>query len=241
MTVPPPPGATPPPPPPPMPPGPGMPPIPLSSGSAQSNGLAVTSLVLGIISLVSFCVGFLAGIPAIIFGVLGRKKAAELNGEGSGQATGGLIMGIIGTVIGIGFVILFFTGAILADSTKTEFEKQIEESNREYDKIQEENDARNARTGDDASKGDYDITKVEVDVSDYGYVTYTAYIENTADFETGYRAKVKCEGNLGDVDTYDTYAYSLDPGDKKKITAYFTFDSETATVDCGVTEVLYDY
>lgn len=232
MTVPPPPGSTPPPPPPPVPPAPGMPPIPPSGGSSASNGPATTSMILGIISLV--CLGIVTGIPAIIFGVIGKKKAAEMNGEGSGQAIAGLVLGIIGTVWSVIAIIIFILAAATADTATSDIKKSIDKANKEYD-------AKKARIGDEAKTSDYEITKVEKDVGSYGYITYSAYIENTSDFDTGFKVKIRCEGDLGDVDTYTAYAYALAPGDKDNLKAYFTFDQDTTSVDCSTSEVLYDY
>lgn len=71
----------------------------------EVNGMAIGSLVCGIISIISCC----AGIAALIFGivaiVLGAKSRKNSDGSNSGVALGGLICGIIGVVIGI-FTIL---------------------------------------------------------------------------------------------------------------------------------------
>lgn len=241
MTVPPPPGQTPPPPPgqtPPPPPAPGMPPMPPSGGTSQTNGPATTSMVLGIISLL--CLGLITGIPAIIFGVIGRKKATEMNGEGSGQAVAGLILGIIGVVWSVIAIVIFIIAAATADNTVRSVNKEYEKAKKESEKINKEYKEQQSRKGDDAKRADFEITKAEVDVSSYGYVTYSAYIENTADFETGFKVKIRCEGDLGDVDTQTAYAYSLSPGDKESLKVYYTFDQDTSTVNCDATEVLYD-
>jgi hypothetical protein len=69
------------------------PPIsPPASGETQ-KGLAVTSLVLGILSLV--CLGPLTGIPAIICGHIARKRSRESPAQfgGPGMATAGLALG----------------------------------------------------------------------------------------------------------------------------------------------------
>jgi len=65
----------------------------------KANGIAVASLVLGIVSIVFSWIWFLAlpaGIVAIVLGV----KARKLGGPKAGMATAGLVMGIIGTVLG---------------------------------------------------------------------------------------------------------------------------------------------
>ena len=78
------------------PPGPPMytpPPSPPNSGGAT------TSLVLGIASLV-LC-GLFTGIPAIILGVRARREIRESNGRigGDGLALGGIITGVVGTLL----------------------------------------------------------------------------------------------------------------------------------------------
>lgn len=78
-----------------------------------TNSFAVTSLVLGILSLL--CTLLLTGIPAIIFGHLARKQFRTNPGKYSGQgmATAGLILGYIGSVIGL-VVAIFYVVAIMA-------------------------------------------------------------------------------------------------------------------------------
>lgn len=64
-----------------------------------SNGLAVASLVLGILSL--FC-SLLTGIPAVVCGFLGLSKANRV-GAGKGMAIAGMVLGVVGTVVsGVG-------------------------------------------------------------------------------------------------------------------------------------------
>ena len=69
-----------------------------------TNGKAIAALVLGILSLV--CFGLLAGIPAIILGRMAKQEIAQGNGSGAGLAQGGLVTGIIGTVLsGLGLIL----------------------------------------------------------------------------------------------------------------------------------------
>jgi len=65
----------------------------------QQNGLAMTSFVLSLLSLV--CFGFLAGIPAVICGHLARARARRSPGQygGAGFALAGLIMGYVAVVV----------------------------------------------------------------------------------------------------------------------------------------------
>lgn len=89
---------------------PGVPP-PYPSEPPKTEGLATTSLVLGILSVTCvYCVG---GIPAIICGHIARGRIAQSNGTltGAGLALAGLIMGylsiVISLLIAIGYVFLF--------------------------------------------------------------------------------------------------------------------------------------
>ncbi len=65
----------------------------------KSNGLAVASLVLGIVAIVfsfiglSIPFGLIIGIVGIILGVMAKKK------NPCGMATAGLVLSIIGTVL----------------------------------------------------------------------------------------------------------------------------------------------
>ena len=73
--------------------------LPTGQAGGQQNGLAITSFVLGLLSLV--CFGLLAGIPAIICGHVARGRARRLPGQygGAGFALAGVIMGYVSLVV----------------------------------------------------------------------------------------------------------------------------------------------
>jgi hypothetical protein len=115
------PAAEPPPPPgygtPPPPPGYGTPPPPPgyggpgSAGPARNSSKAVAALVIGIVSvLLGFCCAVLGlvGIVAIVLGRSARKEIALSGGalSGDGMARAGVILGIIGSVVGVVMTIL---------------------------------------------------------------------------------------------------------------------------------------
>lgn len=79
-----------------------------------ASGLAITSLVLGILSLVA-CLGIFAGIPAIVCGHLarGRAKRQPEAYTGAGMALAGLILGYLSIVL----TALVVTGLIIYVST----------------------------------------------------------------------------------------------------------------------------
>lgn len=92
-------------------PGGFMPPV-----RPQTNGLAVASLVTGIVSLVLCCAGVIPGIFAIVSGAVARKQVAASGGRqsGEGMAVAGLVTGIIGTILQGGWLLLYAVGLAAA-------------------------------------------------------------------------------------------------------------------------------
>lgn len=73
------------------------------AAAPRTNGLAIAALVLGIISLISFCIWFISvplGIVAVVLGILGVRKTRDGYRQG-GMAKAGIILGAIGAVISI--------------------------------------------------------------------------------------------------------------------------------------------
>jgi len=88
------------------------PPFPTTSTQPRNCGLAIWSLVLGILSLT--CFWLIAAIPAVICGHVAysriRRSAGALSGEG--LALGGLITGYIGIAMSIFLIPLMAAIAI---------------------------------------------------------------------------------------------------------------------------------
>lgn len=107
-------------PPPEQPPGTYPPPYGYAGPPPPNNGKAVTSLVLGIVSLVA-C-GLLTGIPAMILGRRAKREIQASEGREGGEslATAGFVTGLVGTIItslAAVFVIgVFVVGALVADT-----------------------------------------------------------------------------------------------------------------------------
>lgn len=78
------------------------------------SNMPLAALVLGLLSL---CTGALLGIPAIIVGILGIKKANE-TGQPKGMAVGGIVLGIVTTIGSIiaGIVLLSAAGTVANQS-----------------------------------------------------------------------------------------------------------------------------
>jgi len=68
------------------------------------KGFAIASMILGIVSIVGFCMfpfTAITSILAIIFGAISRKSSAK------GMAIAGIITGVIGIIIFIGVIVSF--------------------------------------------------------------------------------------------------------------------------------------
>jgi hypothetical protein len=77
----------------------------------MSNGLATAALVCGIVGLVLFWtvwVGLILGILAIVFGAVGRSRAAA-GAPNRSQATAGMWLGIAAVVVSVLFIAMFVT------------------------------------------------------------------------------------------------------------------------------------
>ncbi len=84
--------------------------------NSKRQGMAVTSLVLGISSMV--CFGFLTGIPAIILGHIahGRSRKAPEQYAGSGLAIAGFVMGYASLLMTL--IVVMLAGRLLPQLTQ---------------------------------------------------------------------------------------------------------------------------
>jgi hypothetical protein len=79
---------------------------------ARTDGLAIGSLICGILSLVCFfplCLGILLGPAAAIMGFISRQRVAASGGMigGGGLALAGLILGVVGFIASAGWAIAY--------------------------------------------------------------------------------------------------------------------------------------
>lgn len=91
---------------------------------AKTSGKAITSLILGIISLITLpiggiivlgIVGLISGILAIVFSSLSFKEIKRVQARGRGMAIAGLVCGIVSTSVNVlAFVISFVIGFMSA-------------------------------------------------------------------------------------------------------------------------------
>ncbi|MFJ4771774.1 DUF4190 domain-containing protein [Streptomyces uncialis] len=83
------------------------------------DGMGIASLVLGIISVVIFClwpVALITGALAVIFGAIARSRASKGLASNPGQALAGLICGAVGAALAAGLLVLL----IMAPGTWTD-------------------------------------------------------------------------------------------------------------------------
>jgi len=81
----------------------------------KRSGMAVASLVLGIIGVIPCFWGcFIFSILAVVFGQLGKKDIRESAGAktGEGAAKWGFILGLVGIALGVVYYILVATDVI---------------------------------------------------------------------------------------------------------------------------------
>ncbi|WP_346009743.1 DUF4190 domain-containing protein [Streptomyces sp. SID1328] len=80
-------------------------------GPAPQNNAGTAALVLGILSIVLFClygvVSLILGVIAVILGVQGRRRADRGEATNRGQAQAGFVLGIIGIIVGVATLALF--------------------------------------------------------------------------------------------------------------------------------------
>lgn len=69
----------------------------------RTDGLAIASLIVGIVGIVFFCLGPILGPTAAIMGFISRQRIASSGGTlaGGGLALAGLILGVVGFVFSV--------------------------------------------------------------------------------------------------------------------------------------------
>jgi len=91
-------------------------------GSEESPGpMAIIALICGILSVICHCVpiagsfiGFFLSVAAIVLGIIETKRIGRGEGseKGKGMALAGIILGAVGIVFGIIWIIVISIGAL---------------------------------------------------------------------------------------------------------------------------------
>ncbi|GAA3936973.1 hypothetical protein GCM10022244_51850 [Streptomyces gulbargensis] len=94
-------------------------------GARPANGMGITAMVLGIVAVAGFCfwgLGVVLGIMALVFGVIGMKKANRGEATNRGMALAGVILGSIGIVIS-GAFLGFLIWSLTQDSSSSGYDE----------------------------------------------------------------------------------------------------------------------
>ncbi|WP_328707773.1 DUF4190 domain-containing protein [Streptomyces mesophilus] len=73
----------------------------MTPGVRQSNGLAIAALVLGVAALLLFWTvigGVVLGVLAVIFGIIGARRARAGRAPHKGIAIAGAVLGVLGVI-----------------------------------------------------------------------------------------------------------------------------------------------
>jgi hypothetical protein len=100
------------------------------------NGLAIASLILGILACVTFCFAPLSGLLAllaIVLGVISMSKPV-----GGGMAKTGLVLGIVSIGMTVGFWMLFRAGMKKAGDVLQQKSQELQQKADEMQKQAEE-------------------------------------------------------------------------------------------------------
>ncbi|WP_112181896.1 MULTISPECIES: DUF4190 domain-containing protein [Paraliobacillus] len=82
-----------------------------------TNGKAIASLVLGILSIVIPWIGFIFGIIGIVLSSKAKKEIANYQQAGNGMAVAGLVTSIVGTALyGLLLILLIFFSIAVGNS-----------------------------------------------------------------------------------------------------------------------------
>jgi hypothetical protein len=80
------------------------------AGGQKRNGMGTAALVLGIIAipaLITLVGGFVLGLLALIFGLVGRGRVKRREADNPGSATAGVVLGLLAMVAQVAIVIFF--------------------------------------------------------------------------------------------------------------------------------------
>lgn len=107
---------------------------------APKNGFGVAALVLGILALVlcwSAVGGIVLGALAIVFAILGMRRASQQIATNRGMAIAGLVTGIVGLIIGVLFAILVGSFLSVFGGTVSDYTHCLQQAGQDQTAIQQ--------------------------------------------------------------------------------------------------------
>ena len=174
--------------------------------------LAILALVAGILSWI--CFGPVAGIAAIVLGILGLKKSGEMAGKGKGMSIAGLILGILGSIVYVLIAVLFVFAADQASDSLEDFAQDI---------------------GGEVSSSDYRLTTDLCEIDDFGFITFSGEIQNRTNSSKNFTIEAEFLSG-GEVEVSSAVVTDIGPDESSfwEITGY---TSSSSSVFCEVTGV----
>lgn len=178
--------------------------------------MAIAALVLGILTFV--CLGPIAGVLAVVFGVIGLKKASTMGGTGKGMSIAGIVLGIVGTVASILILVLVVFAADQASDSIS-------------DSVKDWSGAANA--------SDYNVTveKCAID-STFDTPTMTIKVTNKTSVEKNYIFNYEFRSGAGAlIDSGSSFPETI-PANGSELVEITSFEDVTsATIKCEITGV----
>ena len=101
-----------------------------NAAQTPSSGLAIASMVLGIVGLVTICfwyISFPCDVLAIVLGFVAKSKVTAGTGGGKGMAMAGIICGFIGLGLMLFVILLAVAGFAWFAAQAPEILEQIEQ------------------------------------------------------------------------------------------------------------------
>ncbi|MFZ1301919.1 MAG: DUF4190 domain-containing protein [Candidatus Microsaccharimonas sp.] len=194
-------------------PAPPVPPV-----HSATNGLAIASMVVGIVAFISGWIpfwGLLAGIAAVVLGILALKKPTAKGLSITGIVTGGLgaLTSLLFSVI---FIVALASSAALVGKAQEQSDKQSSQSQQQIDAKK------------DFAKGEtatFGIWEVKVNSVTAGYVPTSSYYK--AEDGNEYVVVNVTITNTGDDSDYiSPYSFSINEDGLATETAFLSVDPE---------------
>jgi hypothetical protein len=202
-----------------------------------TNGLAIASMIVGIVAFISGWIpfwGLLAGIAAVVLGILGLKKST-----GKGMSITGIITGAIAALTSLLFTIFFIialsAGTAIVNQAQNEAQKQTAQGQQMIDAKK------------DFAKGEtavFGTLEVKVNTVTYNYTPDNNYSQAAAGKE--YVVVNVTVKNIGSDSEYvSPYTFTLNNAGVSTSTSYVSadpeLDSSNLSTDASVTgNVVYE-
>jgi hypothetical protein len=174
--------------------------------------MAIAALVCGILAIV--CLGPVAGILAIIFGILAIREAKR-TGIGRGMGIAGLVLGIVGSVMAVVLYAIFIGGLFTLGNHLEHIVGPADPST-------------------------YELTTGSCTTGVGGTMVYQGTIRNRSSSDKNFNVQVEFDGPSGiELGSGNDVVSGLAPGETRtwSVTAASSSNVSTTPISCHVEEV----